>query len=209
LVRRLIATLCPGLRDVDYEAVERGRAFLLESRRHGQCSLVGGLFLLREGKRDWMASWEADLPVANWPQLSSPSPVQLPIPGEIRLQGGWTLNAKAPIEAISIRDQCMNNTDPFQAWIDAQALPSALSVRGRQAGDRLKPLGMLGHSLKVSDLMVNAKIPRRLRPAWPLVCASDEILWVPGCRQGDSFRVSPETQHVVYLRLSKDRPENG
>jgi len=209
LLRRAIAHLRPGLRNVDYEAVERGRAFLIQQQRHGQCSLVGGLILLHEGKRDWLASWEADLPRASWPQVASTSPVKLKISGETLLQEGWTLRANAPVEAVTIRDQFVNNADPFQAWVDAEALHGALSVRGRRFGDRLRPLGMSGHSMKISDLMVNAKIPRRARAAWPLVCAGDEIIWVPGCRQGDSFRVTQETRHVVYLRLSQYRSENG
>ena len=37
-------------------------------------------------------------------------------------------------------------------------------------GTRIKPLGMEGHSVKISDLMVNVKMPRRARAGWPLVC---------------------------------------
>ncbi|NTU63704.1 MAG: hypothetical protein HGB05_09965 [Chloroflexi bacterium] len=39
---------------------------------------------------------------------------------------------------------------------------------------------MQGHTVKISDLMVNVGIPQRPRTAWPLVCAGDEIVWVLG-----------------------------
>jgi tRNA(Ile)-lysidine synthase len=203
VLRQAVAALRPGLRDVDYEAIERGRGFLLDPKRMGQCSLVGGLFLLREAGRVWLASWEAELPSAGWPQLPSDEPQALYIPGELLLPGGWALVAGDLLAIDGVRHLVHANPDPFQAWLDAAALPGPLVVRRRRSGDRLQPLGMAGHSVKISDLMVNLRIPQRLRLAWPLVCAGDEIVWVPGCRQSMLGRVRAETGRVVCLSLKK------
>jgi tRNA(Ile)-lysidine synthase len=50
-----------------------------------------------------------------------------------------------------------------------------LEVRGRRPGDRLA-----GRRKKVQDLLVDAKVPRAERDAWPLVVRGDEVVCVPG-----------------------------
>jgi tRNA(Ile)-lysidine synthase len=69
----------------------------------------------------------------------------------------------------------------------ARELPEGLWLRRRQAGDRFHPAGMEGHSQKVSDWMINLKIPRELRDRVPLVADSSQIYailwnkrWYPG-----------------------------
>jgi tRNA(Ile)-lysidine synthase len=203
LLRRAIALIRPGLRDVDYEAVERGLAFVASPRPKGQCSLVAGLFLLKEDGHIWLAARRADLPNFNWPQAPSQGDQDLSLPGEIYLPEGWVLQTSVTLEACEIKAEILGNTDPFQAWFDADVLPATLTVRPRRPGDRIKPLGMGGHSLKVSDLMVNLQVPQRARRTWPLVCAGAEVLWVPGCRQADLARVTDATRRVVRLGLAK------
>jgi len=84
-----------------------------------------------------------------------------------------------------------------------------LMVRGRMPGDQFAPIGMDGLSLKVSDFMINLKLPKRARAAWPLVCAlnpttqTEEIVWVPGFRQSHSTRVTDLTSEVIFLQLRK------
>ena len=70
LIRRAIARLRPGLRDIDYETVDRALDFLTSPTRTGQMDLAAGLRLEMEGERLWIADWKADLPGANWPQLA-------------------------------------------------------------------------------------------------------------------------------------------
>lgn len=54
-----------------------------------------------------------------------------------------------------------------------------LFVRYRQPGDRVKPVGMTG-TKKLQDVFVDAKVPRHMRPLWPVVVNSaNEIVWVP------------------------------
>ena len=68
----------------------------------------------------------------------------------------------------------MSNTDPYQAWLDQAELVLPLTVRARQPGERFRPLGMGGHSMKLSDFMINNNLPRRGRAAWPLVVSGEE-----------------------------------
>lgn len=203
LLRRAIAWLHPGLRDVDYETIERGLAFTSSQQNKGQCSLVAGLFLLKEGKRIWLAANLASLPRASWPQLTAQKSLDFSRPGEIVLADGWVLQASESAESVQVSAELLSNTDLFQAWFDADLLPATLVVRGRRPGDHIQLLGMKGHSIKISDLLVNLKVPQRLRSNWPLVCAGEEIIWVPGLRQADFARVTDKTRRVVRLALSR------
>ncbi|RPJ46221.1 MAG: tRNA(Ile)-lysidine synthetase, partial [Chloroflexi bacterium] len=70
-------------------------------------------------------------------------------------------------------------------------------------GERFAPLGMEGHSLKLSDFWINQKLPRRARPAWPLVAAGDQVIWVPGYRLAHPYRIQPGARRVLYLFLKQ------
>jgi tRNA(Ile)-lysidine synthase len=50
-----------------------------------------------------------------------------------------------------------------------------LEVRSRRPGDRLA-----GRRKKVQDLLVDAKVPRSERDAWPIVVKGEEVVAVPG-----------------------------
>ena len=64
-----------------------------------------------------------------------------------------------------------------------------LRLRAPLPGDRVQLMGMKGRS-KVSDLMINAKVPARLRASWPVITCGDEIVWIPGFRVAESWKVT-------------------
>jgi len=203
VLRRAISLLRPALRDVDFETVERLRLFLSDPPASYQADLAANLKLRLEGERLWLADWEAGLPGADWPQLLDETDLLLPIPGEIALTGGWRLKARQlePAEAVG---QEIEAAGPNEAFLDAEALREAaqlLSVRTRRPGDRFRPLGLGGRSQKLSDFMINVKLPQRARDRWPLVVAGQEIAWLPGFRPAEPFRVGPQTAQIVHLQL--------
>ena len=74
----------------------------------------------------------------------------------------------------------------------------ALFWRGRMEGDRYQPLGSSG-SAKLSDLLINRKIPAERREALPVVLAGSEILWVPGLPPAESSRLAGPTKGALRL----------
>lgn len=77
--------------------------------------------------------------------------------------------------------------------------PSAPLVwRGRAEGDRYQPLGSPG-SAKLSDLLINRKIPAEKREALPVVLAGGAILWVPGLPPAESVRLTGPTKGALRL----------
>ncbi|MFA9444160.1 tRNA lysidine(34) synthetase TilS [Egicoccus sp. AB-alg6-2] len=54
---------------------------------------------------------------------------------------------------------------------------SALVVRSRRPGDRLRTAG---GTRRLQDVLVDAGLPRPVRDLWPVVAAGDRVVWVPG-----------------------------
>ncbi len=73
-----------------------------------------------------------------------------------------------------------------------------LTWRGRADGDRYQPLGAPG-SAKLSDLLINRKIPVESRETLPVLLAGGEILWVPGLPPAESARLSGPTKGALRL----------
>ena len=80
------------------------------------------------------------------------------------------------------------------------ALVGDLLVRRRRPGDRFRPFGLAGEK-KLQDLFVDAKVPRRLRDAVPIVCDRDGILWVVGYRIAERARVGSTAKRMLRLRV--------
>lgn len=88
--------------------------------------------------------------------------------------------------------------DTHSIVIDVRRIVGQLVVDSVRPGDRIRPLGMEG-TRKVSDLLVDAKVPRRLRSAVPVVRDGEEIVWVAGVRMSDDYRLGDETTEAIRL----------
>jgi tRNA(Ile)-lysidine synthase len=73
-----------------------------------------------------------------------------------------------------------------------------LAWRGRIEGDRFQPLGAPG-SAKLSDLLINRKIPAETREALPVVLGGQDILWVPGLPPAEAMRLSGPARGALRL----------
>ena len=75
-------------------------------------------------------------------------------------------------------------------------------------GDRMRPLGMDG-SRKLSDLLVDAKVPRWDRTATPVVRDGERIVWLAGVRMSEEYRVRAETVRAVRLTWQRFDPDGS
>jgi tRNA(Ile)-lysidine synthase len=203
LLRKAIAYHIPGLRDVDFECIERGLKFLDEDKPYGQVDLLAGLRIIKDGELFWLASGQNDLPVSDFPAIAPGVQLTLTISSTLLFNDDWQLQAvEVPDPKMAIQ-QSVANIDPFQVWVDADEIELPMIVRSRKAGESIQPFGMNGHSIKVSDLMINLKLPKRARSTWPLVCSGEEILWIPGYRLSHLVRIKPSSQIIIHLTLSR------
>lgn len=206
LIRLAAAHLAPA-QEIALGALDRAAGFI-SARSRNHMDLVGGMTLLREEDVLYVCRDGARLPAETWPQMPAQSDVMpVSLPGVSRLAGGWTFSSeRTPLPGMA-SEELSHNRDRFRVWLDEQRLPGDLELRVRHPGDRFEPLGLRGHSQKLSDIFINQKLPARARPRWPLLCAGREILWVPGYRPAEEFRVHPDTRVAIccWLAPSADR----
>ncbi|MCP4426799.1 MAG: tRNA lysidine(34) synthetase TilS [Chloroflexi bacterium] len=197
-LRRAVERLRDELRDVGFQSIELARRVAEKGTVGGQATLPGGLILTVGYDHLTIAADPNKLPV-RLPQLVGDTAVPLPIPGVVQLAEGWI------IEATPIADadwtQIKRNPDPWTAFVDAAG--AELVVRGRLVGERIRPLGMSGRSTKIKDVMVNRKIPSRLRENWPIVATAFHPVWLVGHVLDERGRVTAVSQTIICLRCQK------
>ncbi|HEX8991050.1 MAG TPA: tRNA lysidine(34) synthetase TilS, partial [Anaerolineales bacterium] len=195
MLRQALQLLIPGY-DLGYDDVQRALAFI-NDRSQEHVDFVGGLSLMREPGAIYL-TWDREIPSDAWPQLPpdqdsidfSPSCL-------IPLDAGWSFAAMKLESMASVYLPPGEGIDPREAFLDADSVPDGLELRVRRPGDRFEPLGMDGHSQKLSDFFVNVKLPARARDRWPLVCAGDKVIWVPGYRPAHRYRLRHESRDVL------------
>lgn len=201
LFRRALERVHPA-GDITFAMLERAAAFLREDRANGAHPLSGGIRLLKEAGQVFVAGESAFLPFERWPQMPAEADsIPLDLPCQVDLPGGWRLTCESWNIPALAREQMEENEDPFQVWLDADALEGNLSLRVRREGDRFEPLGLDGHSQKLSDFFTNVKLPRRARERWPLLCAGERIAWIPGHQPAHPFRLTKSSRRILYFTL--------
>ncbi len=89
------------------------------------------------------------------------------------------------------------------AMLNANSIKWPLKVRSWEQGDVFQPLGMKGKK-KVSDFMIDLKIPVTLKKDIPLFASGNDIVWVGGLRIDERFKVSDDTEEVIKIELRKN-----
>ncbi len=87
------------------------------------------------------------------------------------------------------------------AQIDADRLRFPLTLRRWQEGDWFVPFGMSGRK-KVSDLLVDMKVPIAEKQRQFVLLSGEDIVWVVGRRIDDRYRLTTESENV--LRITKE-----
>jgi len=83
-------------------------------------------------------------------------------------------------------------------YVDADLIGSPMVLRYWQEGDRIQPLGMSSFK-KVSDVFIDAKIPRAYKNRIPILETPDGIVWICGTQLDDRFKVTKNSQNVLKL----------
>lgn len=112
-----------------------------------------------------------------------PYVLSLTIPGQAIIAGIGSIDAERVYHLPQAR---LGEGNPFTAYLNADI--ECLAVRTRLPGDRYWPLGAPG-SKKLKEVMSEAQIPAPLRDRWPVLCHGDDIVWVPGVRVSEHYRV--------------------
>jgi tRNA(Ile)-lysidine synthase len=193
LLRRGIELLRGAVRDVDFVALEAAARFGRMAAPGQSSELAAGLRLGAVDDRLLLTAGVAALPRGgDGPLLDQDG----------CLAAGWRFEAEA-LAAGAWDWAAVTAPGVWEAYADAERVSEPLRVRGRLAGERFQPLGLGGHSDKVSDFMINARVPAALRDRWPVVACGSEVVWLAGLRLDERYRVRPATQAVLRLRFAR------
>lgn len=198
-IRSIIFSLRNSIRDVDFDMVQRVTEFIHASRvsscmqlSHG-VDVVGlpdqrGLFMLR-------SSEAPDI----WPQVKPGTEITVKPGSNCALNGDWTIR----VWLCAPGDSQVQTGDRWSAFLDAEKLPKVIKLSTRMAGDVFEPFGMQGKTIKLGDFWTNEHLPARARDAWPVLRGDGKILWIPGFRIADSYRVTDATRQVLVLKVTR------
>lgn len=88
--------------------------------------------------------------------------------------------------------------DPVVAALDYDKLYFPLLIRKWEEGDWFRPLGMKGKK-KLSDFMIDHKIPLNLKDRIFVLVSGEAIAWVIGYRIDDRFKITDATRQVFQI----------
>ncbi len=94
----------------------------------------------------------------------------------------------------------------YTKWFDYGKIKGALRLRTRREGDRI---GMKQGSKSVKALFTEKKIAREERGKLLLLADDEQILWVPGLRSCDNYRIDETTKTVLEVRMNGGKENEG
>lgn len=203
LIRWVLRDLRPHLDQVSFDHVERARSFIDQPTERGVDNLVGKVRVKLREKTVYFMTWEAEIPLPDYPQMRKGQRLVINDPGPVHLSQGWVFELQSVNLGQIEREKILSNQDPYQAWVDAGEVVFPLTLAGRKEGERYSPLGMEGKRVSVSDLMINEKIPQEARKRWPILRSEGKILWVPGHQIAHKARIRENTGKALHLSLEK------
>lgn len=89
---------------------------------------------------------------------------------------------------------------PLTAALDLDRVTFPVTVRHWGPGDRFRPLGMK-QMKKISDFLIDLKIPVTEKEKVLLMLSGDEVMWVMGFRIDDRYRVTSGTGRILVITV--------
>jgi tRNA(Ile)-lysidine synthase len=102
-------------------------------------------------------------------------------------------NTSSPLEEITKK--------AYTKQFDYDMIKDGFVVRNRRQGDYFV-LNSEGGRKKLSDYMINEKIPARLRGRIPLLARDNEVIWLIGWRIGANCKVTKDTARILEIQYN-------
>lgn len=108
---------------------------------------------------------------------------------------------------LAIRSAAITNfklsEDPWTASLDAKLIEFPLLLRKWKAGDYFYPLGMRKKK-KLSRFLIDQKLSRTDKEKIWVLEMNQKIIWVPGHRIDDRFKITGKTRDCLSLTLKRE-----
>ena len=122
-------------------------------------------------------------------------------PGPWSISDPTTVPEGAPLQmertATPVGDDVLGKN---VVWLDEDRIRFPLELRVWRAGDRMRPFG-LGGSKLISDILIDAKVPRDVKDRTLVLVSGGHIVWLCGHRVGEGFQSKPEGGNSLRCEL--------
>jgi len=132
-------------------------------------------------------------------------------PGENGFSEAWIEESAIEVgigkdnyELLVLKEGFQPPSSPHEAMLDRERLNFPLKIRQWESGDRFRPLGMRNFK-KVSDVLVDLKMPLIHKRNVKVLCSGEDIVWVIGVRIDDRFKITSLTTSALYMKKTGDR----
>ena len=134
-------------------------------------------------------------------KVSQLLPLSVPVPGEVTVPGLGILEFQViRKEDFFYKKGQIIPEKTYTKWFDYDKITTVLLLRTRKTGDYLT----IDDSLRkksIKDYMINEKIPKAQREHIYLLADGAHILWVPGYRISQYYKVDENTESILQVRL--------
>lgn len=197
LLRTAVFTLNYTQTDLSFAAVEAARLGILQGHFGTQFDLAGGVSAMLENGTILLRVEGAESPL-NLPLLPDGiDNIALPVPSTVQLANGWEITA-VWLETPNIA-ALTQNENPWQVTIAPQF--TDLTIRARQDGEKMQPLGMNGRSTTLKKIFKEHRIPADVRHRWPLVACDEHAIWIAGHKLDHRARLNEGHDRAIVLTL--------
>ncbi|WP_421877454.1 tRNA lysidine(34) synthetase TilS [Marinoscillum sp.] len=115
--------------------------------------------------------------------------------GRVEAPGGYLVWTKVQ------GNQLPKQVSPNQAYVDFDLVEWPIKLRQWEQGDFFYPFGMRGKK-KVSDFMIDSKIPVTLKEQVIVMESGKKIMWLVGWRTDDRFKVTSGTTSMLKIEFT-------
>jgi len=88
----------------------------------------------------------------------------------------------------------------YTKWFDYDKIKKVVSVKSPEAEDEMI-IYTDGRKKQLLDVLAEAKIPKEQRTKLPVVAEEHHVLWVPGIRGSEGYRVTEDTKKVLVATI--------
>lgn len=188
ILRTFFSRMGADLSKIGWQKISLADSIYMTARYNQVVPFIEGFWLCCEGEKALILT-DPDRQQQKYPQNTQ----------------GWCLS----IETRTIPEKDLPiwidraRTHPEIAVMDADQVAGVPYLRTIQLGDRFEPCGMHGNSQKLSDFLINNKVPLQYRR--DLVIAADNagIIWVPGQRVSNRCALGKGTKRIIILKLNR------
>lgn len=122
------------------------------------------------------------------------------------------LSAKAGIMYGEVSQKCEELLqNEYTKWFDYDKIKGYTAVRYRRTGDYLTISDGKGNMLHKSlkEYMISLKIPRDRRDRMLLLAEENHVIWLPGYRISEYYKISENTKRILQVQLKREEFTKG